>query len=654
MKNRYAKKEVTDRNDRNSLSDWNDLSGWHDRRTDRRKLGRQRYRHARDRRRLLNGLELLLKTALLAACIAAGAATIGMGTRLSAQELSGISKRKPFTINGEVGAEMSSFLSKPKSFNRPFSYLLNVSLNPAIYGIALPIQVSFGQNGFNFNHPFNILQITPSYKWIKAYIGRTGMTMSPYGLAGIGFDGAGVELTPDFLPVSFAAMFGRLQKEDMGDSLRPPVYRRLAYGLKADWAHGGQQIDVHFFHAWEGGKTAGATPDAGGVGTSGDAGGETAVPPASGAVPQRNFVLSWQGRFTIADLVTLGTEGGVSWLQNMPAPEDPLRDVVSRKASPGLSFKVRAQAYGAEVAYERQGERFYSMGRFYSGGDLESVSVGYSGDFKQQWRVSGRIGWQRDNLKKDRQNRMNRVAVDAQLHYTPDGCWDAFASYSNFMTHTRRLPMRVEPGAYVPIEHPDSLRNTQLSQQAQLRFNVRIAVRQTARPSDGRPNRRSDLPTGGSTVQTLSFDFSFQEAKTVGEQAMSDYFTAQLAHSAPLPKDSRIDAAWHAQAVYRPALKTAEIYTGPSVGFNKRFLEDKSLNLNARLQYDLGFGLRRLQSGLINLGAGVGYRFTKRHQIDVRLNLRQKHGLGHGHERLATDFLPRTDFTGTLRYAYRF
>ncbi|MDE7150295.1 MAG: hypothetical protein K2O01_07825, partial [Bacteroidales bacterium] len=477
---------------------------------------RQTYGHRQNRRkRWLCWLELILKTCLLLACIAAGAATIGMGARLSAQELSGIAKRKPFSISGEADAEFSSFLSRPKSFNRPFSYLLNVSLNPAIYGIALPIQLSFGQNGFNFRHPFNILQITPSYKWIKAYIGRTSMTMSPYGLAGIGFDGAGVELTPDFLPVSLSAMFGRLQKEDAGDSLRPPAYRRLAYGFKAGWVHREQQLDVHFFHAWENG-----TPTAG-----------------AESPPQRNLVLSWQGRFPIADVVTLSTEGGVSWLQRRAA--EFTDNAGSSKATPGLAFKVRAQAFGAELAYERQGARFHSMGRFYSGSDLESVSIGYSGDFKQTWRFSGRLGWQRDNLRKDRQSRMNRLAADIQLHYAADGPWEADASYSNFMTHVRLLPIQAEPGAYVPIAHPDSLRNMQLSQQAQARFSYRIG-RRSPRPSDGRPNQTAALPGPGEHAHTLSFDFSFQESKLVGEQALNDYFSARLSHQTRLPKDCRL------------------------------------------------------------------------------------------------------------------
>lgn len=619
---------------------------------------RQNHRQTR-RRRLLLWLELILKTGLLAACIGAGAATIGMGARLSAQELSGLSKRKPFTIGGEVNAEFSSFLSQPKNFNRPFSYLLNVSLNPAIYGISLPLQLSFGQDGFNFKHPFNLLQLTPSYKWVKAYIGRTGMSMSPYGLAGIGFDGAGVELTPDFLPVSLSAMFGRLQKEDVGDSLRPPTYRRLAYGFKVGWTHEKQQLDVHFFHAWEnGGKTADAPTGAEGAGTA-------------GVLPQRNLVLSWQGRFTIADIVTLGSEGGVSWLQRKTAGGTEGTTLpVSDKASPGLSFKLRAAAFGAELAYERQGAQFYSMGRYYSGGDLESVSLGYNGDFKQRWRFSGRLGYQRDNLRRDRQSRMNRLAADLQLQYASDGPWEASVSYSNFMTHTRLLPMQVEPGAYAPIPHPDSLRNTQLSQQAQARFSYRFGHRDSRghRPSDGQPQDGTTRPASGSPAHTLSFDFSFQESKLVGEQAMNDYFSARLSHQTGLGKDCRLNTALHAQAAYRPAAKTAEIYTGPSVGFSQSFLEDKSLNLNIRLQYDLGFSPRALQSGLANLGAGLGYRFAKRHQIDLSLNLRFKHTLGNGRSADASNTTAttataatastatafRTDFTGTLRYAYRF
>lgn len=611
------------------------------------------------RRQFWRGVELFLKTCLLAACMAAGVVAVSMGTKLSAQELSGISKRKPFTISGEAGAEASSFISNPEGFSRPFSYLLNVSLNPAVYGIALPLQFSFGQNGFNFRHPFNLLQICPSYKWIKAYIGRTSMSLSPYGLGGIGFDGAGVELTPDFWPVSVGLMFGRLQKEDVGDSLRPPLFRRLAYGVKVGYTRNKHQWSLHLFHAWENGLKAAINGEGGGVVSGG-----TIVR------PQQNLVVAWQGRSVLWDVLTLTSEGGVSVLSDVGRRgEAGLRDDFRSRATPGLSFKVGAAAYGAELSYERQGAQFYSMGRFYSGGDLESVALGYSGEARQKWRFSGHIGYQRDNLNHTRQSRMNRLSGDFQLHYASGGAWDGMLSYSNFITHTRRLPFVVEPGAYVPIEHPDSLRHTQLSQQAQLHVNVRLGG---SRSSGGSVSdaRASNNPTGGSratAAQTLSVDFSFQEAKTLGEAAMSDYFTAQLAHHLPLDKDRRLNTLWHAQAVYRPATGQADLYTGPAISLSKRLLPNKNLNLNGRVQYDLSMvggaaggdihRRSRLTGGLANLGLGASYQFFKRHQLDARLNLRLKHsfeGAGSTNAPAPESNPTRTDFTATLRYTCRF
>lgn len=655
------------------------------------------------RRQFWRGVELFLKTCLLVACMAVGVLALSMGTKLSAQELSGIGKRKPFTISGEAGAEASSFLSNPAGFSRPFSYLLNVSLNPAVYGIALPLQFSFGQNGFNFRHPFNLLQICPSYKWIKAYIGRTGMSLSPYGLGGIGFDGAGVELTPDFWPVSVGLMFGRLQKEDVGDSLRPPLFRRLAYGVKVGYTRNKHQWSLHLFHAWENGLKAAIDDGEGGGVVSGG----TIVR------PQQNLVVAWQGRSVLWNVLTLTSEGGVSVLSDVERrgeaglrDDSRRRDDVRRRATPGLSFKVAAAAYGAELSYERQGAQFYSMGRFYSGGDLESISLGYSGEAQQKWRFSGHIGYQRDNLNHTRLSRINRLVGDFQLHYASGGAWDGMLSYSNFMTHTRRLPFVVEPGAYVPIEHPDSLRHTQLSQQAQLHVNIRLGGSHTSGGSASGA-RTSNNPTGGSratAAQTLSVDFSFQEARTFGEAAMSNYFTAQLAHNLPLDKDRRLNTLWHAQAVYRPAMGQADVYTGPAISLSKRLLPDKSLHLSGRVQYDLSMergagggpqsgvghnpgstnggssatsspdntggsasGRRsRLTGGLANLGLGASYQFLKRHQLDARLNLRIKHSFsdaistnanttpGTAANAASTDDPTRTDFTATLRYTCRF
>ena len=148
---------------------------------------------------------------IFAGLILAAPMICGMNAAI-AQDFTDIGKRKPFVLSGSVGAQASTRLNTQAAYSDPFSYLLNVQLNPVIYGFSMPVSVSFADNRFSYSQPFSRFSIQPTYKWITGYLGRTSMDMHPYGLSGHQFDGVGISLQPSNFPLKFMAMYGRLEK----------------------------------------------------------------------------------------------------------------------------------------------------------------------------------------------------------------------------------------------------------------------------------------------------------------------------------------------------------------------------------------------------------------------------------------------------------
>lgn len=550
-------------------------------------------------------------------------ACVSFATNLLAQDFTDIQKRKPFTINGQLGAEVSTYISSPSSFSRPFSYFLSLSLNPSIYGISLPLNFSLGGDKFSFSHPFNIMEFTPSYKWIKAYIGRTSMFMSQYGLSGHSFDGIGIELTPH-LPFSFSAMYGRLQKETR-DSLTATIdgpYRRMAYAFKVGVEYKKQSLALHFFHAKD---IAGSHLD---------------VLEGMGS-PKQNITADMQARFSIISKINAYFNGALSWYKDLNHPKIPVRSNVSSLYS---AFKTGIQAYGVDISYERVSPFFQSMGSYYFNNDFENIVVGYSTQIKQKVDLSARIGWQRDDLRKEKQSRMNRLVADANIRCMINEHWNLGASYSNFTTNTRMKPLQWELGQNAPVSYVDTLVYRQMSQQAQ--FDMTYTTGN---------NSKTDSTSHSNKNQTVNLTISFQESRSMQENSFSDYVFASLSHNIRLVKDYTLSSAIQCNTQILPSEKGNSVSAsiGPSISANKGFLKEKNLNVSLGMQYYMSIEKKTseifLGTGIYCLTTRIGYTLKKKHKIDLLLDCRQRHSLSS-----STTSTSRVDFNGTIRYSYSF
>ncbi|MEG2666544.1 MAG: hypothetical protein RSA02_05970, partial [Bacteroidales bacterium] len=65
-------------------------------------------------------------------------------TPLNAQDFTDIQKKKPFSLHGNVGGQCMGSISNQSLLATPFTYLLNLSIHPTIYGISLPLSITYG------------------------------------------------------------------------------------------------------------------------------------------------------------------------------------------------------------------------------------------------------------------------------------------------------------------------------------------------------------------------------------------------------------------------------------------------------------------------------------------------------------------------------
>lgn len=167
--------------------------------------------------------------------------------RVDAQDIEQVAKATPLTISGVLTA--TSIYVAPldsNSLQKHFTYYLSGSLNTTLYGlVSVPFSFAYTNNALTstLTCPFNRFALSPSYKWIKTYIGFASMSFSPYTMSGREFMGGGVELTPTEIPWRFAAYYGRFNKSQEIDSLHTEaVYRRRGGGLRI--AYDNEKIKV--------------------------------------------------------------------------------------------------------------------------------------------------------------------------------------------------------------------------------------------------------------------------------------------------------------------------------------------------------------------------------------------------------------------------
>ncbi|MGE8377958.1 MAG: hypothetical protein ACN6PN_06385, partial [Sphingobacterium sp.] len=177
---------------------------------------------------------------------------IGILGRAQAQELSNITKEKPFRFDGNVELRgMFYHASGIADRMEPVNYLISGSPTISLYGWRIPFSFTLSKKQSSFQQPFNQFGLSPTYKWITLHAGYRNVTFSPYTLAGHTILGGGVELHPGKL--RFGLMYGRLNRATVIDtasmSLVPYSFTRKGLAVKLGYGTSANFFDLNLLHA---------------------------------------------------------------------------------------------------------------------------------------------------------------------------------------------------------------------------------------------------------------------------------------------------------------------------------------------------------------------------------------------------------------------
>jgi len=106
-----------------------------------------------------------------------------------------ISKSKTFKLNGSLSVGGFSYVTnRTNSFLQPYGYSANINITASVYGINIPLHLSFNQQGSSFSTPFNRFGMSPKYKWVTMHLGYRNYNWSEFLIAGATVYGVGLEL----------------------------------------------------------------------------------------------------------------------------------------------------------------------------------------------------------------------------------------------------------------------------------------------------------------------------------------------------------------------------------------------------------------------------------------------------------------------------
>ncbi len=357
---------------------------------------------------------------------------------LQAQNLEGINKQKPITISGGLTARGTFYDANGIPNNRqPFSYIFTGSSTISIYNsLVIPLSFTYSEQDRSFRQPFNQYGMSPYYKWITIHAGYRNVNYSQFTLAGHTFLGAGIELRPGIFRLGF--IYGRFNRATVADtsskSFQPYSYSNRGMAAKIGVGKGTNFIDISMFK----GKDD-----------------STSVHPAAefkGMVtPAENIVIGMSGQIKFLKNFTFSLEAATSLytrnLMNTTSLNDSANKGITKLLGNLISTNSTTERYNAiqtslafhqkffsaRLQYRRIDPDYKSMGAYFFNSDLENLTFAPSANmWKNKIRLAGSIGFQHDNLKKQKQTTSNRIIGSANLSTDFNDHFGIDFAYSNY------------------------------------------------------------------------------------------------------------------------------------------------------------------------------------------------------------------------------
>lgn len=562
-------------------------------------------------------------------------AIVFVGKLARAQDLEAIGQKDQLKVTGGISTNQVYYDAFGMDQRRdPYSYFLAGNVNFSLYGWNVPFSFTYSNQNSAFQQPFNQYSMHPYYKWIKAHIGYTSITFSPYTLSGHLFYGAGLELTPgDKFKIDM--MYGRLNKAVNFDSTarnNTPAYKRTGYGLKLGYNLKTGIIETMFFRSKD---------EANSIDSS-------IFPVDLGLAPEENLVLSLKTNQKIFSGFSLSFEYSASALTKdtrIQASADQPNNIFKyvgpffnanssssyyNAFNAGLqySFKVSSLA----IKYERIDPEYQTHGAYYFTNDLENITLNASTSLlKQKVNVGANVGIQRDDIDNQKMSSMQRIVssinigVNAWEKLNMSFSYSNFQSYTNIKSHYDRLT------ELTPYDNLDTLNFTQISQSANANVGYNIKNTENVR-------------------QQINMNVSYQKAADKqgdnNTNAGSDFINLNTAYSHSLvPYKLSLMLAINYNRSNTQSLVT-EMF-GPTLSVNKTFF-DNLLRSGISATMNNAYSNSDLTSQVISVRLTNTLKYKKQHNFNLSLVYVNRHNL------LAETNGAFSEFTATLGYNYSF
>ncbi len=373
----------------------------------------------------------LLKQLILCCIIACS------GNNLMAQDIEKSIRDKPVTISGSVDLRGIGYSMNGIAARRtPFSYFINGNALVNFYGLAIPLSATISEQDRSVSQPFNQFGMSPTYKWITVHVGYRNIVFSPYTLAGYTMLGVGAELNPG--KFRFGFMYGRLNRATALDTNRgtvqPYSFSRKGYALKLGYGTEKNFAEFSFLNARDDSSTV-----------------RKEIPDTLRTItPAANAVFGFRAIYTVYKKFFIEMDAGLSVytynIGSVIAVTDDIKTMNSYtssiipvnvssqfNAAYSASIGYRAKNYSVKATFKHIDPEFQSMGAYFFNNDVESYCLSPAFNaLKNRLRFSGSIGFQHDNLRKQKAAITSRIIGMANLSCDITSQLGLDANYVNF------------------------------------------------------------------------------------------------------------------------------------------------------------------------------------------------------------------------------
>lgn len=509
----------------------------------------------------------------------------GLGGEVYAQNLDKIGKEDMVKVSGGLNFN-SLFLNtnNPYSTRDPFSWYLNGNVTVTALDWSFPFTYSYSNQHSTYTQPFNQTGITPTYKWVKTYMGMCNMSFSNYTFSGVPFLGGGFELTPKNWKIAF--MYGRLKKAVEYDALNENdlnmSYKRMGIGAKVGYEKKGYGLNLVWFQAKDERNSL------------------SFIPAVTAVQPEGNTVVSVNGKAPVTKFFTVEAEYALSgYTRNLFAEQLTVTGhgnklpFIFRPYTNSEFFSAFKSAlnfnstfFSCGINYERIDPNYKTLGIYYINNDIENITVSPQLKLlKKKLTIGLNTGLQHNNLSNQKLSTMNRIVGAGNVTFQPNQHWNATASYSNFTNYTRNRP--VTDPFYQPSPL-DTMRFYQVSQNGNASVNHNF----------GKTTLKHNLSA------MAAYQVSRQQTGST-EAAPVTLLNGTIGYGLVHPA-TKTTISISANANNTKALATATTYYGPGINIGKAFLGN-TLNVTLGSIYNLSYTNNQSSGAIINERLNIGY-----------------------------------------------